>query len=152
METESFILAVHLGIYPSDKFSEVDQDECRRMSIAALFELAKFWNQLNIMLQLKKNEVHVDLWGKRSKRKRHKAICNFLCMVKSTCYKVNPSINVSILCTSAILLLSPTPVPRCDNVTWQRDSCWARMLGINGYHRQENKRPCKPLLTLLCGL
>lgn len=51
METESFVAASPLpGIYLLDKFSEVHQDEYMRMFTAALFVLAKVWNQLNIML------------------------------------------------------------------------------------------------------
>lgn len=42
--------SLFLGIYPSDKFSEVHQEKCRGIFIAASFELANIWNQLNIML------------------------------------------------------------------------------------------------------
>lgn len=51
MGIESFVAASPLlGIYPSNKFSEVHQDEVTGVFLAALFALAKVWNQLNVML------------------------------------------------------------------------------------------------------
>lgn len=51
MGIERFVAASPLlGTYPLDKFSEVHQDEGTKIFIAALFVLAKVWNQLNIML------------------------------------------------------------------------------------------------------
>lgn len=107
METESFVAASPLpGIYLLDKFSEAHQDECMRMFTAALFVLAKVWTQLNIMLSLpkkkkKNSEVCVDLHGKSSKRKRRKTICNFVCMVKSICFKLTQLSLHESRCTSA---------------------------------------------------
>lgn len=51
MGIESFVAASPLlGVYPSDKFSEVHQDEVTGTFLAALFALAEVWNQLNVML------------------------------------------------------------------------------------------------------
>lgn len=57
MGTKTFVATSPLlGIYPSNKFAEVHQDEVTGTFTAVLLVLAKAWNQLNVTIQLKKKK------------------------------------------------------------------------------------------------